>query len=165
MSAKATIVGLNVPSNRIPTNRQWHGHMECRRVAVFALLCAFIVTPARAALSFVQNFGSAGSGSGQFNGPVGVAVDSAGNVYVADISNNRIDRFNPANFAGTFTSFGSHGSGSGQFSSPTGVTVDSAGNVYVADAVQPPDRPFQSGELRGHLHLLRQFVRVRQRAV
>ena len=92
-----------------------------------AVLCAFSVTPARAGLSFVQNFGSLGAGSGQFSGAAGVAVDSAGNVWVAD-DNNRIVRFNPADFAGTFTPFGS-----GQFSKPAGVTVDSAGNVYVAD--------------------------------
>ena len=104
-----------------------------RIALVFTLLCAFTVTPARAALSFVQNFGSAGSGSGQFSGPIGVTVDSAGNVYVGDTSNNRIARFNPANFAGTFTSYGSAGSGSGQFSTPRGVALDSAGNLYVAD--------------------------------
>ncbi len=102
-------------------------------LAAAALLCAFIVSPARAALSFVQNFGSVGSGGGQFIRPEGVTVDSTGNVYVADDINGRIDRFNPANFAGTFTSFGSFGSGSGQFRNPAGVAVDSAGNVYVAD--------------------------------
>ncbi len=75
-----------------------------------AVLCAFSVTPARAAaLAFVQNFGSTGSGSGQFQTPYGVTVDSAGIVYVADEGNNRIDRFNPANFAGTYTTFGSYG--------------------------------------------------------
>ena len=36
------------------------------------------------------SFGSAGSGDGQFNQPVGVTVDSAGNVWVADTFNNRI---------------------------------------------------------------------------
>ena len=60
-------------------------------------------------------------------------MDIAGNVYVADGSNNRIVRFNPTNFAGTFTTFGSFGSGSGQFSTPSGIAVDSAGKVYVAD--------------------------------
>ena len=82
-----------------------------------AVLCAFAVTPARAGLSFVQNFGNTGTESGQFRAPQDVTVDSAGNIYVADYGNDRIDRFNPANFAGTFTSFGSYGSGSGQLAS------------------------------------------------
>ena len=56
-----------------------------------AVLCVFAVTPAHAAaLSFVQNFGSGGFDSGQFQTPFGVAVDSAGNVWVADEGNNRI---------------------------------------------------------------------------
>ena len=36
------------------------------------------------------SFGIAGSGDGQFNNPVGITVDSAGNVWVADTFNNRI---------------------------------------------------------------------------
>ena len=60
-------------------------------------------------------------------------MDSAGNVYVADGENYRIDRFNPANFAGTYTSFGSFGSCSGQFNYPFIIALDSAGNLYVPD--------------------------------
>ena len=58
---------------------------------------------------------------------------SGGLVYVADSGNNRIDRFDPTNFAASFTSFGSSGSGSGQFNFPRGLAV-SGGLVYVADA-------------------------------
>ena len=89
--------------------------------------------PARAGvLTYVTSFGSLGSGSGQFNGPDGVAV-SGGLVYVADSGIARIDRFDPTNFAGTFTSFGGFGHGVGQFEEPTGVAV-SGGLVYVADS-------------------------------
>ena len=74
---------------------------------------------------------SAGSGSGQFNTPRGIAVDSSGNVYVADAGNNRVEKFSSG---GTFiATWGSYGAGNGNFSSPRGVAVDSAGNVYVAD--------------------------------
>ena len=58
-------------------------------------------------------------------------MDSAGNVYVADTNNNRIQKFTST---GTFiTQWGGYGSEDGQFDSPGGVAVDSAGNVYVAD--------------------------------
>ncbi len=62
--------------------------------------------------------------------PTGVAVDSSGNVYVADLSNNRIQKFNSA---GILIAEWSSGSGDGQFGTPHGVAVDSSDNVYVAD--------------------------------
>ncbi|MEK7353203.1 MAG: hypothetical protein AABZ77_01690, partial [Chloroflexota bacterium] len=82
-------------------------------------------------LRFLRQWGSSGSGNGQFNSPLGVAVDSAGNVYVADSGNHRIQKFTSS---GQFiTKWGASGSLDGQFNSPNGVAVDSAGNVYVAD--------------------------------
>jgi sugar lactone lactonase YvrE len=81
--------------------------------------------------TLITKWGSHGSGDGQFSYPRGVAVDSAGNVYVADTGNDRIQKFTST---GTFiTKWGSCGSGDGQFSFPKSVAVDSAGNVYVAD--------------------------------
>jgi hypothetical protein len=75
--------------------------------------------------------GSSGSGDGQFSGPVGIAIDSANNLYVADSGNNRIQKFNNA---GTFvTKWGTMGSGNGEFNAPQGVAVDTVGTVYVAD--------------------------------
>ena len=76
--------------------------------------------------------GSPGSGDGQFSNPRGVAVDGAGNVYVADTSNNRVQKFDAG--GAYLTQWGSGGSGSSQFNYPTGVAVDGAGNVYVADS-------------------------------
>jgi autotransporter-associated beta strand protein len=81
-----------------------------------------------------------GAGSAaRFNTPTGVAVDSAGNVYVADYNNDTIRKVTPAGvvttLAGSPLQQGSaDGTGSAaRFNTPTGVAVDSAGNVYVAD--------------------------------
>jgi tripartite motif-containing protein 71 len=46
--------------------------------------------------SFVRQWESSGSGDGQFNFTEGIAVDSSGNVYVADYGNNRIQVFSPS---------------------------------------------------------------------
>jgi HYR domain/NHL repeat len=79
-------------------------------------------------------FGTRGSGGGQFAvpGPAGVAVNSSGNIYVADPGNNRVQKFSST---GTFVAvIGSSGSGDGQFSNPVGIAIDSADNLYVADS-------------------------------
>ena len=73
------------------------------------------------AYSFIKKWGSSGIGDGQFDQPWGVAVDSSGNVYVADSANNRVQKFSSD---GSFiTKWGSTGTGDGQFNSPTGVAV------------------------------------------
>jgi hypothetical protein len=65
------------------------------------------------------------------NGAGGVAVDSAGNVYVTDLGNHRIEKFTSG---GSFImSWGTNGTGNGQFSAPEGIAIDASDNVYVAD--------------------------------
>ena len=76
--------------------------------------------------------------SAEFNYPYGVAVDSLGNVYVADSSNHSIRKINPAGLVSTLAGDGTAGyldqtATSAQFYFPNGVAVDSLGNVYVAD--------------------------------
>src|SRR5262249_52196164 len=67
----------------------------------------------------------------QFSEPSGVAIDSTGNMYVADFGECRVQKFDAS---GTFaTAWGSRGAGPGEFVAPSGVATDGNGNVYVAD--------------------------------
>jgi NHL repeat/FIMAH domain len=75
--------------------------------------------------------GIAGLGDGQFNLPRGVATDAAGDVYVTDTQNNRIQKF--ASDGAFLTKWGSLGGDDGRFSVPNGVATDSNNDVYVAD--------------------------------
>jgi DNA-binding beta-propeller fold protein YncE len=43
--------------------------------------------------NFITKWGSEGDGEGQFDIPEGIAIDSSGNVYVADTHNSRIQKF------------------------------------------------------------------------
>lgn len=77
-----------------------------------------------------SDFGSPGSGNGQFNEPRGVALTANGDVYVADTKNNRVQKFSPsgeylAQFGGL--------EGTGKLKEPKGVAVAANGDVYVAD--------------------------------
>ena len=94
----------------------------------------------------VLMWGSEGTDDGQFmfHDPVGVhdhgdssvggvAVDSQGNVYVADLGNQRVQKFDPT---GKFLlKWGSKGTGDGQFLAAITLSVDSQSNVYVVDDV------------------------------
>ena len=79
----------------------------------------------------IVQFGSEGKGAGQLEEPRGIAVDSKGNVWVADTGNNRVQEFKST---GEFVrAFGSKGTGNGQFEAPTGVAIDSEGDPWVVD--------------------------------
>lgn len=103
------------------------------------------VTPAGVVTTLAGLAGSADSLNGtgaaaRFYFPDALAVDKAGNVYVADTYNNTIRKVTPAGVVTTLAglagfSGSTDGSGSAaRFAGTRGLTVDRAGNVYVADS-------------------------------
>jgi sugar lactone lactonase YvrE len=71
---------------------------------------------------------------GDFARPGGLAVDSDGNLYVADTLNDRVEIFDGD---GTFIrTFGKAGDGPGYFSRPKGVAIDSDNHIWVVDGMQ-----------------------------
>jgi hypothetical protein len=102
------------------------------------------ITPGGVVTTLAGVAGQVGSADGtsataRFGAPYGVAVDSAGNLYVADEGANTIRKITPAGvvttLAGAAGQVGStDGTGSAaRFYEPQGAAVDGAGNVYVAD--------------------------------
>src|SRR5580765_5950819 len=93
----------------------------------FLLALALLATPppapAEGGYVYLTQWGSFGSGNGQFEYPEGVATDAAGNVYVVDQVNLRIQKFTSA---GAYLTQWRSGI-------PQDVATDAAGNVYVTD--------------------------------
>ncbi|MBV8632642.1 MAG: Ig-like domain repeat protein [Silvibacterium sp.] len=91
-------------------------------------------------LTTVAGNGTAGfSGDGgpatsaSLNYPFGLAVDSAGNLYIADTLNNRVRIVTPGGTINTLLGDGTTGTGMNQVNHPFGVSIDGPQNLYVAD--------------------------------
>ncbi|WP_240419299.1 S-layer homology domain-containing protein [Paenibacillus periandrae] len=117
---------------------QFRGRLEVWIIMIFMASIALFVFPVQAADQWSQyaKIGpTSGNSLGAFSNPSGVAVDSSGNVYVADYNNHRIQKLTAATgvWSEWKSSSGGSGNGLGEFYSPVGVAVDNGGNVYVAD--------------------------------
>ncbi|MEK6834251.1 MAG: hypothetical protein AABY31_02050, partial [Thermoproteota archaeon] len=106
-------------------------------LVVFGIIASLVYSTiipyvgAETAPSYIKQWGSEGLQTiGLFSFPQDLALDSAGNVYVTDYGNRRIQKFdNDGNFLHTW---GIKGSGNGQFQVPAGIAIGKD-FVYVVD--------------------------------
>jgi DNA-binding beta-propeller fold protein YncE len=79
----------------------------------------------------ICRWGSTGSGDGQFQFPVAIAVGPSGNIYVTDSDNSRVQKF--AKNGKFLSKWGNKGTQNSQFDGAFFIAVDDSGNVWVAD--------------------------------
>ncbi|MEA2151017.1 MAG: tripartite motif-containing protein 71 [Solirubrobacteraceae bacterium] len=89
------------------------------------------ITVYDAADAVVTEFAGVGSKLGKLAAPGQIALDAAGNLWVADRGNSRVQQFGPS--GERLLTFGTRGTGPGQFINPTGVNVNCNGTLTVTD--------------------------------
>lgn len=119
-------------------------------------ICLFLTCQLALAQVYDQNGVAVAGGNGigaaanQFNEPNNVVVDSNMNLIIADLNNNRIQKWAPGATAG-ITIAGGNGAGTAanQFNHTTDVRFDAAGNMYVADFLNHRVQKFAPGSTTG----------------
>jgi streptogramin lyase len=132
IGAGVSTVNLSEPISGLEPNTTYHFRLVASSLDVSAYGEDLTFTTLNPAPTYASSFGAKGAGNGQFGEfAAGIATDGAGNTWVADRGNHRVQKFNAS---GEYVSqFGSFGAGNGQFSAPVDVARDGAGNIWVAD--------------------------------
>lgn len=79
----------------------------------------------------ITEFGSTGSGSGQFSAPRGITLEADGSVWIADSGNHRLQHFKAD--GGFIEQFGSKGTGAGKLSEPKSIAIADDGHMWVTE--------------------------------
>jgi sugar lactone lactonase YvrE len=91
--------------------------------------------------------------SSPLRGPDAVAIDAAGNVYIADSGNNVVEKVTPAGTLSVFAGNGTAGiatagtATSSHLDYPIGIAIDAAGDVYISDNLDPQVVEVTAGQL------------------
>jgi DNA-binding beta-propeller fold protein YncE len=93
-----------------------------------------------------MKWGTMGAVAAEFQYPADIVIDTAGDIYVLDSDNHRVQKFNSE---GTWLSqFGSYGAGDGQLSYPWGLDADAEGRVYISDTNNDRIQVFDANGVR-----------------
>jgi prepilin-type N-terminal cleavage/methylation domain-containing protein len=107
------------------------------RVAIFNMSGTFRNGIGAGYNGITGSIGSSGTLSGQFSIPYSSTIDSSGNVWVVESTNNRVDKFNSSyTYQSQFPCTSgqcSTSSSNGQLHSPVGIAIDAYGNILVVD--------------------------------
>ena len=113
-------------------NRQFEEVLDVpwNKAALYAEVCSFIMPTTPGAEVYLGTFSKYGDGDGELIWPVGIAIDSDENIYIADEWMNRISIFtNSGHFLRNWST-----QGDGEFNRTSGIAFDLNDDVYVADS-------------------------------
>lgn len=151
---QATSATLNFPSG-VAVDKSGNLYIsDMKNQVIRKVTSAGVISTYAGNQALGEGFGSdnVAATSAQLDNPIGLAVDSAGNLYIADSHSDQnasttLGLVRMVNTAGIISTVVGLGTTAGQLICPEGVAVDGAGNLYVADSEQHVVGKFANGVL------------------